>query len=460
MQRRQFLSASLTAAWGARRALAANVDTPAARILGASLADTQGWERLEHLCYSIGHRLSGSQALQQSVEWAADLMRADGHQNVELQPAKVNHWVRGQESLVEIEPVERPLNMLGLGMSVATPPAGIEAQVVVVDSFEHLEALGRENVAGKIVLYNAPFHGYGRTVGYRSAGASRAAALGAVASLVSSVASYSLSTPHTGAMRYADDAPKIPAAAVTVEDARRYGYLAARGQKIRLRLEMEAQTLPPADSANPIGEIVGAEEPDKIVVFGGHIDSWDVGHGAHDDGAACVAALQALNIIRALGLRPRRTLRVALWTNEENGLGGARAYREALGDAVSNHYAALEMDGGCERPSGFGMGFPDPDSPRAARALEQARALAAPLSAINAHTITKGGGGADIGPLMRSGVPGFGLRTEGGRYFEWHHTPADTLDKVDPDNFRRAIATLGVFAYALADMPGELGHED
>ena len=452
MQRRQFLLAPAAAAFAARSVKSAV--SPAARILGATLADEQGWKRLEHLCYGIGHRLSGSEALEKALAFAADEMKADGQENVQLQPVKVPHWVRGEETCFEIAPAAREMRILGLGMTVGTPPAGIEAEVVAVSDFEELGRLGRAGVEGRIVLFNAPFEGYGRTVRYRYGAASQAAKHGAVASLVRSVASYSLSTPHTGSMRYSDDASKIPAAAITVEDAVRIGKLQEAGVTVKLKLQMGAKMLPDADSANALGEIEGRETPEEIVVFGGHIDSWDVGQGAHDDGAACMAALQALGVIRRLGLRPRRTLRVALWTNEENGGAGGRAYRDALGDNVLDHVAAVEMDGGCERPSGFGLGF---QGDGLDLALEQAKKIAAPLSAIEAGEITVGGGGADIGPLMREGVPGFGMRTSGGRYFEWHHTDADTLDKVDPINFRRAVAALGVFCYGLADMPTRLG---
>ncbi len=435
------------------------VSQPPANILGAALADEQGWSRLEYLCYRIGRRLGGSESLQQAVEWAADQLKQDGQENVLLQPAKVPHWVRGEESCVEIQPSPRELRILGLGMSVGTPPEGVEADLAVVSDFDELEALGRAGVEGKIVLYNAPFTSYGETVRYRGAGASRAARLGAVAALVRSVTPRSLSTPHTGAMRYDPDAPKIAAAAVTVEDAERLAGLRRVGVNVRLRLEMGAHFLPEADSANVIGEIRGREKPEEVVVFGGHIDSWDVGQGAHDDGASCMAALQALHVIRQLGLRPRRTLRLVLWTNEENGGGGSQAYRAALGDDMSGHVAAVEMDEGCERPIGFGLGFPGADEARTARALSQCKKIAEPLRGIEADDISLGGGGADIGPLMRSGVPGFALRTVGEHYFDWHHTDADTLDKVDPVHFRHAIAALGVFCYGLADMPTRLGDE-
>lgn len=428
----------------------------AARLIDAALADEQGWEKLAWLTDRIGHRLSGSAALAQAVNWAAATMKADGLVNVQKLPVKVPHWVRGQESATLIQPVRRALPMLGLGGSVGTPAGGITAEVVVVRTFEELEQLGRAKVSGKIVLFNQAWTGYGGTVRYRSQGASRAAKLGAVAVLIRSVTPVSLQTPHTGALDYAADAPKIPAAALTVEGAGLLERLAVRGSKVVVRLRMSARTLPDADSANVIGEIRGREKPGEVVVIGGHLDSWDVGAGAQDDGSGCVAALQAVALIRKLGLEPRRTIRVVFWTNEENGLRGARAYRQWVGDQVKNHVAAIEMDGGSERPLGFGLGLTDAPEDVVNRAMERAREIGKLLERVGATEILRGGGGADIGPLMRDGVPGLGHRTVGQRYFDWHHTAADTLDTIDKQDFRMNVAALAVMAYVIADMPGRL----
>lgn len=432
----------------------------AGRILGAALTDTEGWDKLTYLTTRIGHRLSGSAQLEQAIDWAATTMRREGLDNVVEQPVLVPHWVRGAESLEVLTPGPRALALLGLGGTVATPPEGVTAPVLVVGSFGELERRGRAEAEGKIVVFAVPWEGYGRTVQYRASGASRAAALGAVAALVRSATGSSLYTPHTGALRYGEGSPRIPAAAITVEDADWFRRMAAAGEVVTVRLRLEGKTLPDAPSANVIAEIRGSELPGEVVVMGGHFDSWDVGQGAHDDGAACVAAWQALRVIADLGLRPRRTLRVVLWTNEENGLAGARAYREGVGEAVSDHVAAIEMDVGAERPVGFGLGVDgiDPDSgdPRYEAAFVRLREIGALLDAIEAGTIERGGGGADIGPLMDSGVPGLSLNTIEKRYFDWHHTHADTLDKVDPLDLRRAIAALGVVGFVLADMPGRL----
>lgn len=440
----------------------------AARILGKALVDDGAWRRLEHLTTRIGHRLSGSTGLERAIRWAEDGMKADGLENVRVQPARVPKWVRGRESARLLAPVERDLPILGLGLSVGTPPEGITAPVVVVRSFDELAALGAEKVKGKIVAYAPEWQGYGRTVRYRSAGASAAAKLGAVAVLVRSATGRSIATPHTGMLSYEEGAPKIPAAAVTVEDAEWMRRTQAAGVAITVTLKMEARTEGDADSGNVLGEIRGREKPDEVVVMGGHFDSWDVGQGAHDDGCACMAAWNALVVLKELGLRPRRTLRVALWTSEENSGAGGRAYREALGADVKGHVAAIEMDGGCERPTGFGVsilkpgetrrgGRADlPEDPAAGAALAALREVAALFAPIDAAEVKWGGGGADIGPLMRDGVPGLSLDTVGDHYFDWHHTSADTLDKVDPADLRKATAMLALMGWALADAPGRL----
>jgi len=435
----------------------------AERLIGAALESDHAYTRLSELCDGIGHRLSGSPALERAVEWAAAAMREDGLENVRLQPVQVPHWVRGEERAVMLEPGPHHLSILGLGRSVGTPPGGITAEVVAVGSFAELDSLPNEAVRGRIVLYDVPFTSYGETVRYRGAGANRAAARGAVAALVRSVCPVSLRTPHTGAMsNYVDSIPKIPAAAVTIEDATRIHRLLQRGTRVRVRLEMGAQTLPDAPSHNVIGEIRGRERPGEVVVVGGHLDSWDVGAGAHDDGGGCVVAMESLRLMKRLGLRPRRTVRVVLWTNEENGLRGGNAYADSLGALVKDHVAAVETDGGVERVTGFDVdvhrsGTDSTDTPRAAAAVARMREIASLLEGLGADGIGPRGGGADIGPLMRKGVPGIAHRTTMAHYFDWHHTESDMLDKVDPIELRKNVAALAVMVYALAEMPERLG---
>jgi hypothetical protein len=424
----------------------------ASKLIDASLADQAGMDHLAYLCDRIGNRLSGSAALEKAVVWAAAQMKADGLTNVVTPRVKVPHWVRGNESAVLLEPVNKPLSILGLGGSVATPKRGITAEVVPISSFEDLERKGRAAIDGKIVLFNVPFEGYNRTVVYRTTGPSRAARLGAVAVLVRSVTPVSLQSPHTGALEYADGFPKVPAAAVTIEDALLIQRLVDAGNPVTVHLEMEAHTLPDAESANVIGEIPGRERPDEVVVIGGHLDSWDVGAGAQDDGSGCITALEAAHIIHELGLTPRRTLRVVFWTNEENGGAGGDAYRVWAGDTVKNHVAAIEMDGGAEKPTGFGLSA----SGDLQSMLGRVREIGILLDRLDAGAIQPGGGGADIAPIMMDGVPGLALRTVGTHYFDWHHSRADTTDKVKLEDLRANIAAMAVMAYVLADMPAPL----
>jgi Zn-dependent M28 family amino/carboxypeptidase len=305
---------------------------------------------------------------------------------------------------------------------------------------------------------------------YRVAGASRAAVLGAAAVLVRSITPFSLRTPHTGTLIYSEKAPKIPAAAITVEDAEAIHRLVNRGVLVKVRLKMSARFEPDADSANVIGEIPGSEKPGEVVVLGGHIDSWDVGQGAQDDGSGAMASLEAVALIQKLGLKPRRTIRLVLWVNEENGGAGGKAYRAMVGEAIRNHVAAIEMDGGAEKPIGFGAtsghsvmpgaaasstlpANPDALSPAA---YERLGAIARLLTPIGATQITHNGGGSDIEPLMESGVPGIGELSSGAHYFDWHHTEADTFDKINPQDFRESVASMAVMTYVLADMPDRL----
>ena len=285
-------------------AIASRYSADANRLIDAALKDDAALNRLEYLCYRIGNRLSGSPALEQAVKWSVDEMTRAGLSKVRTIPVKVPHWVRGGESAEMLEPARKPLFMLGLGNSISTPAGGITADVVAVSTFDELEKLGRAKVAGKIVLYDVPFTEYAQTVVYRSNGPSRAARLGAIAALVRSVTPRSLRDPHTGALRYDAADPQIPAAAVSVEDAIWIHKLTASGEKVRIHLEMQAHFEPDTDSADVMGEITGSSKPDEIVVIGGHLDSWDVGQGAHDDGGGVMAALGAVALMKQLGLHP------------------------------------------------------------------------------------------------------------------------------------------------------------
>ena len=334
--------------------------------------------------------------------------------------------------------------MLGLGCSICTPKQGIRAEVLVVDSFAELETV-KDKVKGNIVLFNAPFTSYGETVQYRYKGASEAAKYGAVASLIRSVGSITHYTPHTGVMAYVDGIPRIPHAALTIEDAIMLSRQQKHGEKIVIQLKMEARMEPDRWSRNIVADLKGSENPDEIVVLGGHIDSWDVGQGAHDDGGGCVAAWYAVKLIHDLGLRPKRTLRVVLWTNEENGGKGNKAYRDAHHDELDKHIVAIESDGGVFKPNGFGF-----TGSEAGRKIVDA--ISELLISIKANQITTGGRAADVAPLNDEGVPVMSLKVDGTKYFWYHHTNADTFDKIDFNEFNHCVATLAVMAYVLADM--------
>jgi carboxypeptidase Q len=418
------------------------------RLIAASVGTTFAWDRLALLGDTFGHRLSGSRALEEAIAWAVAEMKKDGLEEVRAEPVKVPHWVRGRESLEIVSPQRSALVMLGLGNSVGTPPAGIEAELLVVRSFAELEE-AHGSAKGKIVLFNAPFTTYGETVLYRSAGPSRAAGHGAVAALVRSVGPTGLRTPHTGALRYIEGQPRIPAAAISAEDADRLQRMQNRGTKMTLRLKMEAKFLPDADSANVVAEIRGRERPEEVVVVSGHFDSWDVGTGSTDDGGGCIVTWDALRLMKKLNLRPRRTVRVVLFTNEENGLAGGRAYLERYRSQLSNHVLMMESDSGVFRPTGFGF-----TGSSAARATVQE--IVSLLRSIGVDTIGASGGGADIGPSVEAGsIPAMSLDVSG-NYFLIHHTEADTVDKIDPMDMAKASAAIAVMAYVIADMPDRL----
>ena len=278
---------------------------PAARLIGAAISDTFAWRRLAVLTDSIGNRLSGTPQLDRAIRWAAEEMKRDGLENVHTEKAMVPRWVRGAESAEIVEPAHHPIAMLGLGGSVATPADGVQADVLIVHSFEELDATAAR-ARGRIVFFNVPYANYGETVRFRSGGPSRAAASGAVAMLIRSVGLPGLRLPHTGALQYTPDAPKIPAAAIASEDADRLQRMADRGDRVVVRLKMQAHYDPDVESANVVGEIRGREKPDEVVVIGGHLDSWDVGAGATDDGGGCVVTWEALRLMKKLNLRPRR----------------------------------------------------------------------------------------------------------------------------------------------------------
>ena len=415
------------------------------RIIAAALSDSSAWNRLAELTDRFGHRLSGSASLERSIDWIIAEMKKDQLQNVRGEPVMVPRWVRGEEWARLESPRVAQLNMIGLGRSIGTPQNGISADVMVVTSFADLTARASE-AKGKIVLFDVPFTTYGATVQYRSRGAVEAARAGAVASLIRSVSSESMQNPHTGVMGYDSAVVKIPAAALSVEDAAMLHRMVKRGEKVRVTLKMSAQTFPGAPSRNVVAELIGSEKPKEIVVLGGHIDSWDVGQGAMDDGGGVVAAWEAVNLLKRLGLRAKRTIRVVAWTNEENGSRGATGYRDAHRAELDQHVMAMESDNGVFDPRGIGVSSGE-------GGLEMAADIATLLAPIGADSATSGGGGADTAPIGALGVPTMSPTVDGTRYFWYHHSSADTIDKLDPQEMAECVALMAVFAYVVADMP-------
>ena len=414
------------------------------RIISEVLSDSTAYNRLAYLCDTFGPRLSGSKNLEKSINWIISEMKKDKFERVEGQRVRVPAWIRGNESIRLLKPFKRNLSMLGLGGSIKTPKSGITADVLVVNNFKELELLS-DLVKGKIVLYNVPFTTYGETVAYRYSGASIAAKHGAVASLVRSVGDWSMNTPHTGVMSYDSEYDKIPTAALTIEDAMMLGRMYDRGEKITLKIDMEAKTVGDRWSRNVVSEIKGDKYPDEIVVVGGHIDSWDVGQGAHDDGGACIASWEVLRVIKKLGLKPKRTIRCVLWTNEENGSKGSMAYRDMHMDELDKHIVAIESDAGVFAPTGFGF----TGSKKARNVIENIHEL---LKPIKANQITDWGRAPDIATLNDEGIPVMSLNVESSKYFWYHHTAADTFDKVDFYDFNKCIAAMAIMAFVIADM--------
>lgn len=434
------------------------------KIQSAALQSDYAYRQLAHLSNNIGPRLSGSAQAQAAVEYTAAELRKLGLE-VKLEKVMVPHWVRGEETgaLVEYRGMARgttqKIVLTALGGSVATPKDGLTAEVVVVNTFDELRALGRDRVAGKMVLFNAKFDqrladnglagaAYGQAVIYRG-GASEASRLGAVAALVRSVGGATYRLPHTGSFRYAADVTKIPAAAIAAEDADLLAHLASEG-RVRMRLVLTPETLPDAVSYNVVADLKGSEFPEQIVIVSGHLDSWDLGTGALDDGAGCVMAMQAAQLVKQLRLRPKRTIRVVLWMNEENGLMGARTYAIDHKNEMANHFAAIEADIGSGRPLGFyASGKPE--------ILTLLQPLATILQSQGAGvTRLVNETGADISVLQAVGVPTFAPLQDTRNYFDYHHTPADTLDKVNPKDLQENCAVVAALTYTLASMPQAL----
>ena len=428
------------------------------RLQQAALNSDYAYRQVAHLANNIGPRLSGSAQAAKAVEYVASELKAIGCE-VQLEKVMVPHWVRGEETAALVQfPGQTPnttqkIVLCALGSSVATPTDGIEAAVMVVRNFDELKSLPRDKVEGKIVLFNYPFdkqmaaegragEAYGEAVVFRSDGPSAAARQGAVACLIRSVGGADYRLPHTGQTDYADDAPKIPAGAVTAEDADLIAYLVRQGP-VKMKLVLTPQTLADVESANVIGDIKGSEHPEQIIVVSGHLDSWDLGTGAIDDGAGVAVSMEVANLIQKLHLKPNRTIRVIAWMNEENGSRGSKQYAKDHGK--ENHFAAMETDNGAGHPLGLNI-----------KAKPEVKKMLAPVAAILQDS---GAGvlnlvehcGADIAPLEKAGVPAFSPIQDSRFYFNYHHSAADTLDKIVPKELAENSAVVAVAAYALAN---------
>jgi carboxypeptidase Q len=428
----------------------------------AALKSDYAFRQVAHLSNNIGPRLTGSAQAQKAVEYVGAELKALGLE-VQLEKCMVPHWVRGEETaaLVEFpgmaENTTQKILLCALGSSVATPAEGLTADVIVVRDFDELEALGREKVAGKIVLFNYHFdkqmaaenragEAYGQAVKYRGDGPVAAGRLGAVACLIRSVGGADYRLPHTGNTDYKKDAPKIPAGAVTAEDADLIAALAPQGT-VKMRLVLTPQTLPDAPSFNVVGDLKGSEHPEQVIIVSGHLDSWDLGTGAIDDGAGVAVSMEVANLVKKLGLRPKRTIRVIAWMNEENGLAGGKAYAKDHEKEIGNHFAAIETDGGAGHPLGINYAV----KPEAKNFFEPVGKILQ-SSGAGILSFSEHAGGADISPLTKLGVPGFSPIQDSRTYFNYHHTAADTLDKIVPQELAENAAVVAVTAYALANL--------
>jgi carboxypeptidase Q len=431
-------------------------------VKAAALNDDYAYRQLTRLTENIGPRPTGSAQATAAAQYVAEELRKLGL-DVRLQPVTVPHWVRGAEtaSLVQypgmVQGANQKIVLSALGASTSTPADGLTADVITVNTFDELSALGRDKVTGKIVFFNEPFDkqkaaagysfvSYGEAVRYRAAGPKAAADLGAVAALVRSVGSADYRLPHTGF-----NAPSgIPSAAVTAEDADLIAHLTAEGP-VRMHLVVTPQKLPDETSYNVIADLKGSEHPEQVVIVSGHLDSWDLGTGAIDDGAGVVIAMETAEVLQRLHLRPTRTLRVIAWMDEETGGSGSQAYTIEYSKDFSNCVAAIESDSGAAHPLGF-------DVKAAPAAIDLLRPVQSVLMSIGATLMQPStyAPGADIAAMSDAGVPAFGIMQDGRTYFNYHHTAADTLDKVVPSELRENAAAMAVLAYALTNMKGPL----
>ena len=422
------------------------------KIYNEALGNGKSYEWLRHLTKQIGPRLSGSEGAQKAVDWSKRVMEQQGFDRVFLQEVMVPHWVRGakEEAYFRMSSQKRTVPIVALGGSVATGPTGVEAGVIEVKNFPELRALGADKVKGKIVFFNRPmdptkintFEAYGGAVDQRANGATEAAKLGAVGAIVRSMTNVHDDNPHTGGMRYGTGVPLIPTAAISTNGADLLSKSLTDSPNLTFYFKQNCETLPDAKSYNVIGEIKGSEKPDEIIVVGGHLDSWDLAEGAHDDGAGCVQSIEVLRIMKTLGIKPKRTIRAVMFMNEENGLRGGVHYADQAKKNNEKHLAAVESDNGGFTPRGFGI---------VGTAEQRTKVLPwkALLAPYGLTEIGPGSGGADIGPLAQSGTVLFGFKPDSQRYFDYHHTPVDNFESVSQRELELGAASMAALVYLL-----------
>ncbi|MBL0340756.1 MAG: M20/M25/M40 family metallo-hydrolase [Bacteroidetes bacterium] len=420
-----------------------------------ALEQGKGYDWLRELTTNIGPRLSGSAGAEKAVQWAKAAMEQEKNGTVYLQEVMVPHWIRNdKEELAVISKGKKtPLRICSLGGSIPTPVNGLRTKVIEVKSFEELAQLGTEKVKGKIVFFNVPMNqrhistmtAYGEAGKYRWAGAMNAAKYGAIGSITRSLTLALDDNPHTGAMGYNDTITKIPACAISTIGAESLSKILKENPEAEVVLFMNCETLTDKKSYNVIAEIKGTEFPEEIIVVGGHLDAWDTGQGAHDDGSGCVQSMEVLRIFRDLAIKPKRTVRVVLFMNEENGLKGAKKYAQASKESGENHIAAIESDAGGFTPHGFSS--ESIDSTKLTKLLNW-KPLFQPYGL---YDWDKDGGGADIGQLKDEGTLLIGLRPDTQRYFDYHHTEIDTFDKINKRELHLGAAAMASLIYLLAE---------
>jgi carboxypeptidase Q len=427
------------------------------QIFDKALSEGRSYEMLEYLSTKVGSRLSGSAGAAAGVEWSRHEM-TNFADTVFLQPVMVPHWVRGQQEIGRIINSKKmgtqSVNVCALGGSIGTGAAGVSGGVVEVKNFDELKLLGEKNVKGKIVFFNRPmdptkintFAAYGGAVDQRGSGPSEAAKYGAVGAIVRSMGSNLEDYPHTGGLRYAPNVAKIPAIAISTRHAELLSKALKDEKDLQFYFETHAEILPDAPSFNVIGEIKGSENPDEFIVVSGHLDSWDLAQGAHDDGSGCVQAMEVIRLFKAMGYKPKHTIRAVMYMNEENGLRGGLEYAKQAELKKEKHIAALESDRGAFTPRGFSM-----DATDAVKAkIKSWKPL---LEAYGLTDFDQAGGGADIGPLGPLGVPLIGYLPDSQRYFDYHHTREDTFDKINKRELELGAASMAALVY-LIDQKG------